>query len=60
MGHKECAFYGCPKKCILIPVSYIREESLKLNLRKLFYRKSTKFSPTYKTLFRPLAYVVEL
>lgn len=54
MRHKECAFYGCPKKCILNPVSYITEESLKLNLWKLFYRKSTKFSPTYKTLFSSL------
>lgn len=30
------------------PIS-VREESLKLNLWKLFYRKTTKLSLTYKT-----------
>ena len=25
VGHKECAFYGCPEKCIVNPVSYIRQ-----------------------------------
>lgn len=53
VGHSTVHFIDVPQMNSKSGLLYQTEESLKLNLWRLFYRKNTKLSPIYKTLSLP-------
>lgn len=53
VGHSTVHFIDVPQTNSKSGLLYQTEESLKLNLWRLFYRKNTKLSPIHKTLSLP-------